>query len=207
MLKFLLNTKERQMRTILLGMAAIALLSGCVSKEEQKLMNTFEKQKNYHKRLIKTEKVQLYEGDFTKVTLTATYLNRNSRAKEGEEDSFVNYINPFEIFEDKEKRMPKEDERFIVGLYIDDDGVDENEAYDFDLTLNGKEPKTIKPLDKNDPRLKDISFVSEWSQFFYVVFPHVNAERFNLIFKSDRYGKGVLNFAKKAKFVYTKKAF
>ena len=195
------------MRTILLGMAAIALLTGCVSKEEQKLMNTFEKQKNYHKRLIKTEKVQLYEGDFTKVTLTATYLNRNSRAKEGEEDSFVNYINPFEIFEDKEKRMPKEDERFIVGIYIDDDAMDTDEAYDFNLTLNGKEPKSIKPLEENDPRLKDISFVSDWSQFFYVVFPHVKAERFNMTFNSDRYGKGVLNFAKKAKFVYTKKAF
>jgi len=207
MLKSSLNTKERLMRTILLGMAAIALLAGCTSKEEQKLMNSFEKQKNYHKRLIKTEKVQLYEGDFTKVTLTATYLNRNSRAKEGEEDSFINYINPFEIFEDREKRIPKKDEKFIVGIYIDDEGIGENEVYDFNLTLNGKEPKIIKPLSKSDPRLKDISFVSDWSQFFYVVFPHVKAERFNLIFYSKKYGKGVLNFAKKAKFVYTKKAF
>jgi hypothetical protein len=195
------------MRTILWGMAAMTLLTGCVSKEEQKLMYTFEKHKNYHKRLIKTEKVQLYEGDFTKVTLTATYLNRNSRAKEGEEDSFVNYINPFEIFEDREKRMPKEDERFIVGIYIDDENIGEDEVYDFDLTLNGNEPKSIKPLEKSDPRLKDISFVSEWSQFFYVVFPHVKAERFNLTFESEQYGKGILDFAKKAKFVYTKKAF
>jgi len=188
-------------------MAVLALLSGCASKEERKLMADFEKNKDYHKRLIKTEKVQLFEGNFTKVTLTATYLNRNSRAKEGEEDSFINYINPFEIFEDKAKRMPKEDERFIVGLYIDDDNVDENIGYDFNLTLNGKEPKLIKPLKENDPRLKDISFIADWSQFFYIVFPHVDAERFKLVFQSDRYGKGELDFAKKAKFVYTRKAF
>jgi len=195
------------MRTMLLGMAAIALLTGCATKERQHLLETFEKQKNYHKKLIKTEKVQLYEGNYTKVTLTATYLNRNSRAKEGEEDSFLNYINPFEIFEDKEKRMPREDERFIVGLYIDDDGFDETPTYDFNLTLNGKTPKLIKPIKENDPRLKDISFVSDWSQFFYVVFPHVEAERFKMTFESPQYGKGTLNFAKKAKFVYTKRAF
>jgi hypothetical protein len=195
------------MRTILSGIAAIALLGGCVSKEEQRLINTFEKQKNYHKRLIKTEKIQLYEDNFTKVILTATYLNRNSRAKEGEEDSFLNYINPFEIFEDRAKRIPQTDEKFIVGIYIDDELEENNDLYDFNLTLNGKEPKMIRPLDKNDPRLKDISFVSDWSQFFYVVFPYVKTERFNLVFHSEKYGKGILNFAKKAKFIYTKKAF
>lgn len=195
------------MRTILLSMAALALLTGCATKERKHLLETFEKQKDYHKKLIKTEKAQLYEGNYTKVTLTATYLNRHSRAKEGEEDSFINYMNPFEIFEDKEKRMPKEDERFIVGLYIDDDGVEGTQAYDFNLTLNGKPPKLIKPLSENDPRLKDISFVSDWSQFFYVVFPYVKAERFNMTFESPQYGKGTLNFAKKAKFVYTKRAF
>jgi len=194
------------MRTFMLSMAALALLVGCASKERRHLLETFEKQKNYHKKLIKTEKVQLYEGNYTRVTLTATYLNRNSRAKEGEEDSFLNYMNPFEIFEDREKRMPKEDERFIVGLYIDDDNIDDTQGYDFTLALNGKPPKLIKRLKENDPHLKDISFVSDWNRFFYVVFPHVKAERFKMTFKSRQYGKGVLDFAKKAKFVYTKRA-
>lgn len=195
------------MRLALLGIAALFLLMGCASKERVKLMKTYENEKQYYKRLIKTEKAQLYDGNLTKVTLTATYLNRNSRAKEGEDDSFLNYVNPFEIFEEKKEHTPKEDERFIVGIYVDDDGAEESGLYDFNLTLNGKLPKTIVPVDQHDPRLKDISFVAEWSQFFLVTFPHIDAERLTMEFKSPQYGKGVLHFAKKAKYVYTKKAF
>jgi hypothetical protein len=195
------------MRLGLLGIAALFLFFGCASKERVKLMQTYEKDKQYHKCLIKTEKVQLYEGNLTKVTLTATYLNRNTRAKKGENDSFLNYVNPFEIFEDKKKHIPKEDERFIVGIYVDDEGMEENELYDFNLTLNNKPPKKITPLSHNDPRLKNISFIADWSQFFLVTFPHINSDWLTMIFESDQYGKGVLHFAKKAKYVYTKKAF
>jgi len=195
------------MRRTLLGITAVVLVGGCTSPERVKLLHTYEKEKTYHKRLMKTEKVQLYEGNLTKVTLTATYLNRNSRAKEGEKDSFVNYMNPFEIFEDREKRTPKKDERFIVGIYVDDEGMENEPLYDFNLTLNKKEPKSIQPLSQNDPRLKNISFVAEWSQFFLVTFPHINADRLTMKFVSDQYGKGLLHFAKRAKYVYTKKAF
>ena len=195
------------MRGTLLGITAVVLLGGCTSPERVKLLHTYEKEKTYHKRLIKTEKVQLYEGNLTKVTLTATYLNRNSRAKEGEKDSFINYMNPFEIFEDRAKRTPKEDERFIVGIYVDDEGVDKEGLYDFKLTLNHKTPKSVKALSESDPRLKDISFVAEWSQFFLVTFPHINSDRLTMEFESDQYGKGTLHFAKKAKYVYTRKAF
>ncbi len=195
------------MRGTLLGMTAVVLLVGCTSPERVKLLHTYEKEKTYHKRLIKTEKVQLYEGNLTKVTLTATYLNRNSRAKEGEKDSFINYMNPFEIFEDREKRTSKEDERFIVGIYVDDEGMEDEPLYDFNLTLNKKEPKHIQPLSHNDKRLKNISFVAEWSQFFLVTFPHIDSDRLTMEFVSEQYGNGVLHFAKKAKYVYTKKAF
>jgi len=189
-------------------LAAALLLVGCTPpKEAAHLQQTFEKRKSYHKRLMKTEKVQLYEGNFTKVTLTATYLNRQGRAKEGEEDSFLNYINPLELFEKRDKKVNREDEKFIIGLYVDDDGIEEGETFNFDLTLNGKPPKSITPLAHSDPRLKDISFVADWSQFYLIKFPHVNAERFNIVFESAKYGKGTLNFAKKAKFFYTKKAF
>ena len=195
------------MRRTLLGITAVVLLGGCTSPERVKLLQTYEKEKTYHKRLIKTEKVQLYEGNLTKVTLTATYLNRNTRAKEGEKDSFINYMNPFEIFEDREKRTPKEDERFIVGIYVDDEGMENEPLYDFKLTLNNTEPKSVQPLSHNDPRLKEISFVAEWSQFFLVTFPHINSDRLTMKFVSDQYGKGFLHFAKKAKYVYTRKAF
>ncbi len=186
--------------------AAALLLAGCASKEHAALMKSYEQEKSYHKRLMKTEKAQLYENNRTKVTLTATYLNRNSRAKEGEEDTFLNYVNPFEIFEDKAKREPKEDEKFIVGIYVDDD-ADSMGIKDFNLTLNASAPQKILSIPHNDPRLKEISFVSDWSQFYYVVFPHINAEGLHLVLKTKRYGKATLYFTKKAKYVYTHKAF
>ena len=42
----------------------------------------------------------------------------------------------------------------------------------FSLLLNGKNVKSIKVLEKSSPELKDISFVSEWSTFYLVHFPH-----------------------------------
>jgi hypothetical protein len=171
------------MRSILWSVTLAALLAGCTTKEQSKLLEHYEAKKNYHKQLLKTEKVQLYDGNLTKVMLTATYLNAQTPSNENNES-----------------------ERFIVGLYVDDD-LQEQEAFDFNLTLNGHAPTSIVPLKKRDPRLEEISFVADWSQFFLITFPHTDATRFDLLFESEQYGKGVLHFAKKAKYTFTKKAF
>jgi len=171
------------MRAILTSITLAALLSGCTNKGQTELLTHYEKNKHYHKELLKTEKVQLYENNLTKVALTATYLD-SSYADQNSTN----------------------DERFIIGLYVDDE-IERNNAFDFNLTLNGMEPKSIVPLKHTDKRLKDISFVSDWSNYFLVTFPHVSAKRFKLVFESDTYGKGVLDFAKRAKYTFTKKAF
>jgi hypothetical protein len=98
------------------------------------------------------------------------------------------------------------DERFIVGLYIDDTQPEEAQ-YDFNLTLNGVSPKRVERLDTTDKRLEEISFVSDWANFFFVTFPHMRKSRFKLIFESDIYGRGELLFSKKAKYTFTKRAF
>ncbi len=171
------------MRMIGWTVAAALLLGGCTGKEHDALLTHYEKNKYYHKQLIKTEKVQLYEGDLTKVALTATYLNTYTPDKN-----------------------VTEDERFIIGLYIDEESSDVS-GYEFNLTLNGQPPLRIVPLKEGDKRLKDISFVSDWAHFFLVDFPHQSAKRLTLVFESERYGKGTLHFAKQAKYVFTKKAF
>jgi hypothetical protein len=169
----------------ILLLSLIILLTGCTSKEQKLLMQVYDKEKNYHMKLQKTEKIQLYNSHVTKALLTATYL-----------------------FEKNMDKNDTRDEVFIVGLYVEDD--EENNYFNnkkYILTLNGKTPKSIKLLKENDPLLKDISFVSEWSQFYLVVFPHISSKSFKLIFESSIYGKGELNFAKVAKYVLTKKVF
>jgi len=180
---------------------AIGAISGCSSKEEENFLKVYEKNINYHVNLSKTEKVQLKDGNTTKALLTATYL-----------------------FEQTTQKDDTRDERFIVGLYKDDDNGSFNSS-EYNLTLRGKFkngvnskgivkykrkskfPKSVKLLDENSPMLKDISFKSEWTKYYLYTFPHTKSKVFKLIFKSRNYGKGKLNFAKASKYVFTKQAF
>ena len=172
------------MRNTILVFSAMALLAGCTSKEEKALMQAYEKHKSYHKQLQKTEKIQLYDGNITQVMLTATYINEQTADKEY-----------------------KPDEVFVVGIYLEEsEGVSFEQA-GYSLTLNGNVPKSITDLKEGDPLLKDISFVSDWSYFYLITFPHVSNKSFKLIFKSELYGQGELHFAKVAKYVLTKEAF
>jgi hypothetical protein len=168
----------------LLLLSAMVLLVGCSTKEQKSLMESYSKDKAYHKKLQKTEKVQLYDGQVTKAMLTATYL-----------------------FEHSSDKHDKRDEVFIVGVYVEDEEFSALNNDGYSLTLNGIKAKSIKALNKSDKILKNISFVSEWSQFYLVTFPHTSSKSFKLIFNSEVYGKGELNFAKVAKFVFTKEAF
>ncbi len=172
------------MRNMVLVFSAMALLVACSSKEEKALIQRYEKEKTYHKQLQKSEKTQLYDGQFTKAMLTATYLNGQSIDKKD-----------------------KHDEVFIVGVYVEESQEASFSKEGYSLTMNGQPPKNIKPLKEDDDMLKDISFVSEWSQFYLVTFPHTSRKSFKLIFKSDIYGKGELSFAKVAKYVLTKKVY
>ncbi len=164
---------------------SMALLLGCSSKEQKTLLQTYKKEITYHKQLLKTEKIQLYDGNITTVMLTATYLNQQSI-----------------------KKKDRRNERFIIGMYAEEseepllllDG-------EYTLRLNGRAPKKITPLKHNDKRLKHISFVSEWSYFYLVEFPHISSKTLTLVLKSNRFGKGELHFAKVAKYVLKKKSY
>ncbi|KYJ87010.1 hypothetical protein [Sulfurovum riftiae] len=162
------------------------LFAGCSSKEEKALLQVYNKEKTYHKKLLQTEKVQLYDDNETQVLLTATYLFEQSDVK---------------------KEDDKRDEVFIVGFYMEDETVRDHLTEDFNLTLNGTLPKSVKVLKRSDKRLKEIPFVTAWGNYFEVIFPHTTSTKFDLLFSSKVYGKKKLHFAKKAKYVFTKEAF
>jgi len=163
---------------------AIALLLGCTSKQETDLMQGYSEKVNYHKQLQKTEKTQLYQDNVTKAMLTATYLYTPN-------------------FENNDSR----DEVFIVGLYLEDKASGQINTGENSLTLNGKTAKEVKALSMNDERLKELSFVTPWSSYYLVTFPHESNKKITLVFESKLYGKGELHFAKVAKYVLNKEAF
>jgi len=212
--------KGRLMYKTFVMIVTLVFFVACTSKEQKTLMQTYDKEKNYHMQLQKTEKTQLYDSQVTKAMLTATYL-----------------------FEQSVDKNDTRDEVFIVGIYIEEDEYDTFDEVSFeeddytlllrdtrtkkskskkdkdiksktkkdkakkDETKKDKSPKSVKKLKFDDPLLKDISFKSEWSKFYLVTFPHTKKKSFKLIFESDFYGKGELNFAKVSKFVLTKQAF
>lgn len=163
---------------------AIVLLLGCTSKEETDLMQSYNEKANYHKKLQKTEKTQLYQDDLTKAFLTATYL----------------YTPNFE-------KNDTRDESFIVGIHLEDHGSGEIDTQGNSLTLNGQTAKDIQSLALEDERLKDISFVTPWSNYYLITFPHQSSKKFTLVFESELYGKGELHFAKVAKYVFNKEMY
>ena len=205
------------MRSVLFMATAAIFIAGC--GEQDPILQTYEKNKQYHKHLEKTESTELADGLANRAVFTATYL-----------------------YTPTEEKNDTRDEKFIVNLYFNDEEVLYDEG-DFNLTLLSKLPKkkkkeketlkkkekvltvkekeakekakkknmrlvkSIKKLNANDPILKDISLVSEWSQFYLVTFPHFEKKRFYLMFDSVFYGKGTLEFAKVSKFVFTKEAF
>jgi hypothetical protein len=167
-----------------LSFIAIALLLGCSSKQETDLIQGYSEKVTYHKQLQKTEKIQLYQDNVTKVMLTATYLYTPN-------------------FENNDTR----DEVFIVGLSMEGKASGTLNSEENTLSLNGKKAKEIEALSLKDERLKDVSFVTPWSSYYLITFPHEANQKITLLFESKRYGKGELHFAKVAKYVLTKEAF
>ena len=172
------------MRIIIGSMTLLLLLGACSSKREDPLSERIEKNKTLYKHLQKTEKAQLYDHNMTKALLTATYLYPSGKKSGRGED----------------------DEVFIVGLYLDEkqgNGI----GKEYLLTLDGEKPKSILPLPKQSPYLKEIPFVTAWNSYYLVTFPHTPCKKFTLLFESSRYGKKTMPFSKAAKYVESQKAF
>jgi len=155
------------------------LLNGCQSKVEKSLFKAYQKNINYHHQLQKTQKLQLYKNDITKLMLSVTYLQNNTYHKKD-----------------------KKDEKFIINLQIENK-IDIDLAL-YKLLLNKKVPLTIESLKSEDKRLKDLSFTTSWSSYFLVTFPHISSKKLVMFFESKEYGKGKLHFAKVAKYVLEK---
>jgi len=214
------------MYKIFVMIITLVFFVACTSKEQKTLMQTYDKEKNYHMQLQKTEKTQLYDGQVTKAMLTATYLFEQSVDKndtrdevfivgifieESEDDIYE--VDLFEedeyalVLRDKRKKKSKTIKNTIKESESQKNESKKDKIKEGETKEGDKLPKSIKPLKTGDPLLKDISFKSEWSKFYLVTFPHTKKRSFKLVFESYFYGKGELNFAKVSKFVLTKQAF
>ncbi len=177
----------------LLLVGAVILYAGCSSKNEDAMEKSFEKVIDRGTQMQKTEKIKIIQNDEVKVFLLASYLNGEESA--AEEDDTIN-------------------EKFVVGLYLIDDGNMTREGLinaDQNLTINipypesdkkftdeekmkrkqgmDKLPTTVKKLSSGDPLLKNIPMINSWSTYYYVEFPPTPKKQFSLTYQNRIYGK------------------
>lgn len=163
----------------------IFLFLGCSSKKEQAFIEEYKESKVQSKKLQKTEKIRLYDKQegTTKVLITLTYLFK------------------------KEIKNKKEDEVFIVGIYVDENETQDSSIESFSMRLNAKAANSIKVLEENSQYLKNIPFVFPWNKFYLVSFPYSTRKSMYLNINHVYYGEERAFFAKVAKYVLDKKAF
>lgn len=193
MLKSCSIIKEYVMVKLFMGWVIITLLVGCSSKEEKALLTSYSEKSKYHKHLQRTEKAELLDGNTSVALLTATHLYASNNDKNDTRN-----------------------EVFIIGVQFEDSDNDRivfdknttanTDKNEYILTLNKKQAIKVMALSNEDVRLKDLSFITDWGDYYEVTFPHASS-RFSLVFENISYGKKSLVFSKVPKFVYTNKGF
>ena len=156
---------------------------GCSSMQEGALYN----KRAYNKNLKYTQKAELFNNDGRTITLNATYIK------------------------DKNSYMDSTKEKFIVNVMFDDledNNISfKNTSLGYKLTLDGRSALYVKRLNLGDKRLKNISFLTKWSDIYEVVFPHIDSNSFSLILSNPKYGSKKLHFSKVAKYTYKQELF
>lgn len=175
----------------ILLLSSLLLLLGCASKKENLTTKECSDSKAfsmqgevYHNSLVNTQKAQLSDAMETKALLTATYLNpvltKAPCAK------------ALTAFRD-------DGEYFFVGVYLSDAQTHHFNSQGYNLTLNGLEPIEVLAVAKNDPLMKQMPMVDNWSSYYKVKFEKSSLDNFSLTFENDQFGKDVLSYSKEEK--------
>jgi len=204
-----LISKESVVIKLSLALVIMTLLISCSSKEQDDLLKEHQGNKNYYKYLQKTEKVQFKENNITKMFVTATYMNKPTIDKDDTSDE-VFLVGIFsengeiesltseefnltlkevktnkELEKEKEEAYKKRKEKRLIAEALGND-VNSSEFAKQKKKAIYLEPLDVKRVSQDNPLLKEISFVSEWNQFYLVRFAHVAGNRLSLKIKSKK---------------------
>ncbi|MDY0194993.1 MAG: hypothetical protein RBR33_02900 [Sulfurovaceae bacterium] len=144
------------------------LFLGCVSKEEEMLMSDFDRQKHHFGQIQQTQQVTIVQNDRVSALISALYLHQKS-------DSSIS----------------KKYEKFIIGIYSDDDIVPT-------AMLNGKDAINITKLESDDSRIDGIPLKNRWSRYYIASFLPDDANKMVLKVSLGHLGQRELIFLKVA---------
>lgn len=144
------------------------LFLGCVSKEEEMLMSDFERQKHHFGQIQQTQQVTIVQNNRVSALISALYLYQKS-----------------------DPSASKKYEKFIIGIYSDDDIVP-------NVMLNEKNAIKITKLESNDSRIEGIPLKNQWSRYYIASFLPDNANKMILKVSLGCLGQRELIFLKAA---------
>lgn len=182
---------------------------GCTSKKGQDLLNSYQKNIEYHKNLQQTESTELKSGENRVAMMTATYLFRATLDKNDTRDEvFIIAVQ----FEEENARMNFSTNSTSTSpaqtiVLLENNNTETKVFEDYSLTMKGIRAIKVERLSMGDKRLKNLSFLTAWSQYYQVTFPNIKSQMFSLSFSQKKYGTGLLTFSKVGKFVLTQKGF
>ena len=158
------------MKILIIVFITLLSLGGCASKSGFFAPDVLEE-----KALVFTKKAQIYNSMEMKASLVATYLNPLLKRYKSDAEA-----------------------HFLISVFIDNDFQDSEKQGlfnpDYMIALNGQNPTSIKPLDKDDALLKIAPVKNVWSHYYLVTFPKPATDTMELVFKSRRYGASSLVF-------------
>ena len=150
------------------AIAIVGLFFGCASKEEEKLLSDFAQQKHHFGQIQQTQQVTIVQNNRVSALISALYLNSKT-------DSSVS----------------KKYEKFIIGIYSDDDIVPTS-------MLNGKDAISITKLKSNDSRIEGIPLKTRWNRYYMASFLSDDANKMILKVSLGYLGQRELIFLKAA---------
>jgi hypothetical protein len=150
------------------AIAIAGLFFGCASKEEEKLMSDFARQSHHFEQIQQTQQVTIVQNNRVSALISALYL-----------------------YQKNDISTSKRYEKFIIGIYSDDNTVPS-------VMLNGKDAINITKLESNDPRLKGIPLKTRWNRYYIASFLHDKNNRLILKVSLGGLGQRELIFLKVA---------
>ncbi len=148
----------------------LLVFTGCARKS-----GLFEEDRLYETALMHSKEGSIYNSLELKASIIATHLN-----------SFL----------DECKHC--QSDRFLVAIYISDDSSDKKKQgiYNkfYKLTLNKKEPISVKELSDDDDLIKLAPFRNRWAHYYLIDFARDNQKEMKMRYQSKSYGGVTLNF-------------
>jgi hypothetical protein len=180
--------------------------TGCMG-EKQAFIERLETNRTYHKMLQRTEVADLTIDKKKEGVLLASYLYTPTLEKRDlRDDVFI-----VALHFDNHKRVTEAYVKESITLFGKVSLTDEEAALVKEFGVKRRDENVtathIRALTQEEAKAKKLSFVTPWSYYFELRFPHMESDKIRLRFDDGEYTKTQLVFTRRFKYIYSGTGF